>query len=71
MSDNKAMEQVRKSRSEKPQQTETPATAEPASRSPEDEELIKHSDELLDAIDDLLEENAEAFVANYIQAGGQ
>lgn len=31
----------------------------------------KHSDELLDAIDELLEENAEAFVANYIQRGGQ
>jgi len=31
----------------------------------------KETDELLDEIDELLEENAEEFVRNYIQKGGE
>jgi ubiquitin-like protein Pup len=33
--------------------------------------LKKETDELLEEIDELLEENAEEFVRNYIQKGGQ
>jgi prokaryotic ubiquitin-like protein Pup len=37
----------------------------------EDRELLDDVDELLDEIDDVLEENAEEFVKNYVQKGGQ
>ncbi|HUJ79337.1 MAG TPA: ubiquitin-like protein Pup [Nitrospiria bacterium] len=33
--------------------------------------LKKDMDELLDDIDDVLEENAEEFVKNYVQKGGE
>lgn len=36
-----------------------------------DEELTDDLDSLLDEIDDVLESNAEEFVAGYIQKGGQ
>jgi len=42
-----------------------------AARSPEAAETIAHSDELLDEIDAVLEENAEAFVNAYVQKGGE
>ncbi len=35
------------------------------------EELKEEMDELLDEIDNVLEENAEEFVKNYVQRGGQ
>ncbi|GFP26752.1 ubiquitin-like protein Pup [Candidatus Hakubella thermalkaliphila] len=35
------------------------------------EKIKKDLDKLLDEIDDLLEENAEEFVRNYVQKGGQ
>ena len=35
------------------------------------EELKEEMDELLDEIDSVLEENAEEFVKNYVQRGGQ
>ncbi len=35
------------------------------------ERIKKELDELLDDLDDLLEENAEEFVASYVQRGGQ
>ena len=35
------------------------------------EELAAKLDDLLDEIDEVLEENAEDFVKNYIQRGGQ
>ncbi len=34
-------------------------------------ELTDKIDDLLDEIDSVLEENAEEFVANYVQKGGQ
>lgn len=37
----------------------------------EAEKLKAETDELLDEIDGLLEENAEEFVRNYVQKGGQ
>jgi ubiquitin-like protein Pup len=33
--------------------------------------LKKDIDDLLDEIDDVLEENAEEFVKNYVQKGGE
>jgi prokaryotic ubiquitin-like protein Pup len=36
-----------------------------------DEDLLDDVDGLLDEIDDVLEENAEEFVKNYVQKGGQ
>lgn len=36
-----------------------------------DESQMEKIDELLDEIDSVLEENAEEFVKNYVQKGGQ
>lgn len=60
-------EQVQKQTSAPAQQDQTlhadPAAAEQAN--------TEFTDELLDEIDGLLEENAQEFVANYIQKGGE
>jgi len=37
----------------------------------ETRELLDDVDELMDEIDDVLEENAEEFVKNYVQKGGE
>ena len=37
----------------------------------EAQEVVDNVDDLLDEIDDVLEENAEEFVRNYVQKGGQ
>ena len=37
----------------------------------ETEDLLEDVDDLLDEIDDVLEENAEEFVKNYVQKGGE
>ena len=34
-------------------------------------DLLDDVDELLDEIDDVLEENAEEFIKNYVQKGGE
>ncbi len=34
-------------------------------------DVLEDIDDLLDEIDDVLEENAEEFVKNYVQKGGQ
>jgi len=39
--------------------------------SEEARDLLEDVDDLLDEIDDVLEENAEEFVKNYVQKGGQ
>ncbi|MCY3722456.1 ubiquitin-like protein Pup [Candidatus Poribacteria bacterium] len=36
-----------------------------------DEEFVEDLDSLLDEIDEILEEDSQAFVENYIQRGGQ
>ena len=38
---------------------------------PQGEELTERIDDLLDEIDTVLEENAEEFVKNYVQKGGE
>ena len=42
-----------------------------AGASEEARDLLDDVDGLLDEIDDVLEENAEEFVKNYVQKGGQ
>lgn len=64
-------ERVRKA---KPQSEKQETTSEPAAkktRSEEGRERVKLEDEFLDEIDSILEENAEEFVKNYVQKGGQ
>ena len=45
--------------------------AEVAAPAKQGEELKEQLDDLLDEIDSVLEENAEDFVRNYVQKGGQ
>ena len=47
------------------------ASQEPAPRQGVGGELTERIDDLLDEIDSVLEENAEEFVRNYVQKGGQ
>ncbi len=47
---------------------ETEADALPESQG---EEITERIDDLLDEIDSVLEENAEEFVKNYVQKGGE
>jgi prokaryotic ubiquitin-like protein Pup len=63
------MEQARKSRSEKPQVKDAGSVSPKVDPTIEAHKSI--TDELLDEIDALLEENAQEFVANYVQRGGQ
>ena len=60
-------------RRQAPTTREEPASEEieaPAA-SPQGEKLKAELDDLLDEIDEVLEENAEEFVKNYVQRGGQ
>lgn len=50
---------------------QTDAPAETSTRSSVRDELISEMDELLDEIDEALESNAEEFVRNYVQKGGE
>jgi ubiquitin-like protein Pup len=45
--------------------------ADVAAPSPQGEKLKAELDDLLDEIDEVLEENAEEFVRNYVQKGGE
>jgi len=64
-------EQKRKeTKSTKPIEAE-PAEAPRATLSKKGEHLKKEMDAMLDEIDDILEENAEEFVASYVQRGGE
>ena len=53
-----------------PQDGEQVESAAPEA-SVEGEELTERIDDLLDEIDSVLEENAEEFVKNYVQKGGE
>jgi ubiquitin-like protein Pup len=56
-------------RSEAPQET---SEARPASNIKERGETLKEDlDRIIDEIDEVLEENAEEFVKNYVQRGGE
>jgi ubiquitin-like protein Pup len=52
-------------REEAPEVEEAPATSATG------EKLKAELDDLLDEIDEVLEENAEEFVRNYVQKGGE
>ena len=54
-----------------PSRTETEVVEEASPSSPRGEKLKADLDELLDEIDEVLEDNAEEFVRNYVQKGGQ
>jgi ubiquitin-like protein Pup len=65
-------EQKRKSPSTSDRTTETEVEAEQTPATSERGEKIKAElDDLLDEIDEVLEDNAEEFVRNYVQKGGQ
>lgn len=51
--------------------TEEPHAQVPEAVSPEAQALKDELDALLDEVDAVLEENAEEFIANYVQKGGQ
>ena len=53
-----------------PERTEEPVEETPAT-SERGEKLKAELDDLLDEIDEVLEDNAEEFVRNYVQKGGQ
>lgn len=50
---------------------EAPAQAAKAGTQERGEKLRAALDDLIDEIDETLEENAEAFVNNYVQKGGE
>ena len=54
-----------------PERTETPVADEAPAASERGEKLKAELDDLLDEIDEVLEDNAEEFVRNYVQKGGQ
>jgi ubiquitin-like protein Pup len=54
-----------------PRTEETVEAEEPSAKGERGEELKAELDELLDEIDDVLETNAEEFVKNYVQKGGE
>ena len=54
----------------RPAETEEDAEAAPAT-SERGEKIKAELDDLLDEIDEVLEDNAEEFVRNYVQKGGQ
>ena len=54
-----------------PARTETAVEDEAAQSSDKAEALKAEMDELLDEIDEVLEDNAEEFVRNYVKKGGE
>jgi len=54
-----------------PERTEEPVVEETPAASERGEKLKAELDDLLDEIDEVLEDNAEEFVRNYVQKGGQ
>jgi ubiquitin-like protein Pup len=54
-----------------PARTETEVTEEVPATSERGEKIKAELDDLMDEIDEVLEDNAEEFVRNYVQKGGQ
>ncbi len=54
-----------------PARTEERVVEDPPQGSERGEKLKAELDDLLDEIDEVLEDNAEEFVRNYVQKGGQ
>jgi ubiquitin-like protein Pup len=62
-----AQEQKRKPAPQESEETAAPTCPKQA----EKDKLDKKTEELVDAIDEILEENCEEFVKEYVQRGGQ
>jgi ubiquitin-like protein Pup len=54
-----------------PERTEAPVTEDAPASTGRGDKLKADLDDLLDEIDEVLEDNAEEFVRNYVQKGGQ
>jgi ubiquitin-like protein Pup len=54
-----------------PSRTETEVTEDAPTTSERGEKIKADLDDLMDEIDEVLEDNAEEFVRNYVQKGGQ
>jgi ubiquitin-like protein Pup len=64
-------EQKRRSTGTRSTEADTEVTEERPTTSERGEKLKAELDDLLDEIDEVLEDNAEEFVRNYVQKGGQ
>ena len=64
-------EQKRKGTGTRPTETETEVDESTPAASERGEKIKAELDDLLDEIDEVLEDNAEEFVRNYVQKGGQ
>ena len=64
-------EQERKQTTGRESEADTEAVETGAAVSDQAEEITERIDDLLDEIDSVLEENAEEFVKNYVQKGGE
>jgi ubiquitin-like protein Pup len=58
-------------RKQAPSTRDEPVAEESPSGTGQGEKLKAELDDLLDEIDEVLEENAEEFVRNYVQKGGE
>jgi ubiquitin-like protein Pup len=64
-------EQKRKGSGARTTETETEVEEATPASSERGEKIKAELDDLLDEIDEVLEDNAEEFVRNYVQKGGQ
>ena len=64
-------EQIRKSPAREAAKTDVETGVETPATSERGEKIKAELDDLLDEIDEVLEDNAEEFVRNYVQKGGQ
>jgi ubiquitin-like protein Pup len=64
-------EREQKRRTAPSRETTTTEEEEAAASTERGEKLKAEIDDLLDEIDEVLEDNAEEFVRNYVQKGGQ
>ncbi len=64
-------EREQKRRAAPVRETEEAETEEAPATTEKGEKLKAEIDDLLDEIDEVLEDNAEEFVRNYVQKGGQ
>ena len=64
-------EQKRKGSAARTTETETEVEEATPATSERGEKIKAELDDLLDEIDEVLEDNAEEFVRNYVQKGGQ
>ncbi len=66
-----AERELKKKPASAPREDQAVEDAEAPATSAQGEKLKAELDDLLDEIDEVLEENAEEFVRNYVQKGGE